>query len=229
MKSTSKLTGQERRAAIIKAVRRVFADKGFDGTTTRELADAAGVSEALLFKHFPNKEALFSAIKLSCCNEQDLGRFEQLQALEPSASTLVLMVHFLVSRIVGGCASREGDQAIFNRLILRSLAEEGEFAGLMLGRLASDWIPKIEECLAAAVATGEAVAGPVLPGLAGWFTHHLAAMIALLGLPATPVVDYGVPRDRLVEQAVWFTLRGMGLKAEAIRRHYNPQALGLFG
>ena len=62
-------------------MRRVFAAKGFDGTTTRELADAAGVSEALLFKHFPNKEALFSAMKLSL-NEQDLGRLERIKQLD---------------------------------------------------------------------------------------------------------------------------------------------------
>jgi len=58
MKTTTKLSSEERRADIVKAVRRVFAEKGFDGTTTRELAYAAGVSEALLFKHFPHKEAL---------------------------------------------------------------------------------------------------------------------------------------------------------------------------
>src|SRR5208282_1171629 len=105
MRATAKLSSDDRRAAIIKAVRRVFAEKGFDGTTTRELADAAGVSEALLFKHFPNKEALFTAMKESCCNEQDVGLFERLTALEPSASTLVLLVHFLVSLIVTGCAA----------------------------------------------------------------------------------------------------------------------------
>src|SRR3982751_6379649 len=68
MKSSSKLSGEERRQAIIRAVRRVFAEKGFHGTTTRELAEAAGVSEALLFKHFPNKEALYSAMQLSWCS-----------------------------------------------------------------------------------------------------------------------------------------------------------------
>src|SRR3954454_6541175 len=98
MKTPPKLSGEERRAAIVHAVRQVFAEKGFHGTTTRALADAAGVSEALLFKHFPTKEALFEAIKLSCCStQQDQGTFERIKALEPSASTLVLMVHFLVS------------------------------------------------------------------------------------------------------------------------------------
>ena len=229
MKSAVKLSSEERRAAIIKAVRTVFAEKGFHGTTTRELAEAAGVSEALLFKHFPNKEALFSDIKLSCCNEQDLGKLERLKTLEPSASTLVLMVHFLVSRIVGGCAARDDEQVILNRLMLRSLAEDGEFARSLLQRLESDWIPKVEECVRAAVAAGEAVARPVRADLGGWFAHHLAAVIMLNLLPATPVVDYGVSRAQLVEQIVWFSLRGLGLKDDAIRRHYNPKALALFG
>src|SRR6516164_2647007 len=102
-KSTTKLSSEDRRTAIIRAVRRVFAERGFHGTTTRALADAAGVSEALLFKHFPNKEALFAAMQLSCCNEGDQDVFGRLFALEPSASTLVLMTHFFVSKVAGEC------------------------------------------------------------------------------------------------------------------------------
>src|SRR3984957_6020711 len=135
MKATAKLSNEERRAAIIKAVRRVFAEKGFDGTTTRELADAAGVSEALLFKHFPNKAALFTAMQAACCTAEDLGIFERIKALEPSASTLVLLVHFLVSRIIGNSRSRDSNQAILNRLMLRSLADDGEFAHVLLRRV----------------------------------------------------------------------------------------------
>jgi AcrR family transcriptional regulator len=228
MKSAPRLSSEERRAAIIKAVRRTFAEKGFHGTTTRELAEAAGVSEALLFKHFPTKEALFAAMQLSCGSEQKLGRIERLKALEPSASTLVLMVHYLVSHIVGGCGSRNEEQDVQNRLMLRSLAEDGEFARLLFQRLGTGWIPKIEKCLQAAVAAGEAVPGHVLPGLGGWFAYHLAEALMLHMLPATAVVDYGLPRDKLVEQAVWFGLRGMGLKEEAIQRYYNPKALALF-
>src|SRR5438094_5872497 len=102
MKSTTaRLSSEERRAAIIKAVRCTFAEKGFHGTTTRELAEAAGVSEALLFKHFPNKEALYSAMQLCCGNEQDPDKLERIKALESSTSTLVLIVHLMVSKTVG--------------------------------------------------------------------------------------------------------------------------------
>ena len=228
MKATARLTSEERRAAIINAVRHVFAEKGFHGTTTRALAESAGVSEALLFKHFPTKEALYLAIKLSCCNEQHLGTYERINALEPSASTLVLLIHFLVSVIVDCEPAREDAQAIQHRLMLRSLAEDGEFARLCLDRLATEWVPKVEECVKAAVAAGEAGSGPVLADVGSWLTYHVAAAARFCALPAMPVVDYGIARKRLVEQIVWFSLRGLGLKEEAIRRYYNPKALALF-
>jgi AcrR family transcriptional regulator len=227
MGTTSKLSAEQRRAAIIRTARRVFADRGFHGTTTRLLAESAGVSEALLFKHFPTKEALFSAIQLSCCNEQDLGHFERLKSLEPSTSTLVLLVHFLVWVILSGKDSPE-EHAVPFRLMLRSLAEDGDLARVLLRPLAEEWVPKVEQCVAAAVAAGDAVPEPVLPGLGAWFAQHITATILLHRLPATPVVDYALPREQLVEQAVWFTLRGLGLRDEAIRRYYNPAALALF-
>ena len=46
-------------------------------------------------------------------------------------------------------------------------------------------------------------------------------------LPATPVVDYRLPLEPLIEQAVWFSLRGMGVSDEAISRYYNPEALAI--
>jgi len=227
MHSTKKLSAQERHAAIIAAVRRVFAEKGFHGTTTRELAKAAGVSEALLFKHFPNKEALYSAMQLTCYQEQDQARVARLRALEPSASTLALIIHFMVSRSVAPPCSVDDAQTIQKRLLARSLAEDGEFARLFLRRVAGDWIPKVEECIRVAVEAGEAVNGPVPRRLGAWFAQHLAAMLKFYLLPAEPVVDYGRPPEDLVSPTVWFVLRGMGLRDEAIRRYYNPQALAL--
>lgn len=227
MRSMTKLSADERHAAIIAAVRRVFSEKGFHGTTTRELAKAAGVSEALLFKHFPNKEALYSAMQLSCYQEQDQTRVERLRALEPSASTLIVILHFMVSRSVTACGRADDEQTIQKRLLVRSLAEDGEFARLYIRRIAKDWMPKLEDCIRVAVAAGEAVEGPVPGRLGAWFAQHLTAMLKFYLLPVEPVVDYGVPREQLVAPAVWFILRGIGLRDEAIKQYYNPQALEL--
>ncbi|MBW4509391.1 MAG: TetR/AcrR family transcriptional regulator [Scytonematopsis contorta HA4267-MV1] len=46
------------RNRILQAAQRLFASQGFDGTTTRDLAQAAGVAEGTLFRHFPNKKAI---------------------------------------------------------------------------------------------------------------------------------------------------------------------------
>lgn len=46
------------RDRIKKAAIKLFAARGFDGTTTRELAEAAGVAEGTLFRHFDNKKAI---------------------------------------------------------------------------------------------------------------------------------------------------------------------------
>jgi AcrR family transcriptional regulator len=51
-----------RREQIVREAMRCFAEKGFRGTTTRELAARIGITEAALYHYFPSKEALYGAI-----------------------------------------------------------------------------------------------------------------------------------------------------------------------
>jgi AcrR family transcriptional regulator len=51
-------TENETRSRILKSAMRLFAKRGFDGTTTKELAEDAGVAEGTLFRHFTNKKAI---------------------------------------------------------------------------------------------------------------------------------------------------------------------------
>ncbi len=48
----------ETRHRILQAAQHLFASRGYDGTTTRDLASAAGVAEGTLFRHFENKKAI---------------------------------------------------------------------------------------------------------------------------------------------------------------------------
>ncbi len=57
----SRLSGQERRKHILESALRLFAEKGFSGTKTREIAELAGISETLIFQHFKTKEDLYRA------------------------------------------------------------------------------------------------------------------------------------------------------------------------
>jgi AcrR family transcriptional regulator len=221
VKTTSKMSGEQRRADILKTVRRVFVEKGFHATTTRELADAAGVSEALIFKHFPNKEALYLAIQMSCFKEEGLKVVERLESLEPSTASLVFLVHDLISHVLGG--QSDEDERLFFRLILRSLMDEGEFTRLAIQGGPAHFVRKVKACVEAAESAGDIVAEPVKAKLGAWFVHQLVSGIMLHSLPAEPVIDYEVSREELVNQATWFCLRGIGLKEEAIQRCWGAK------
>ncbi|HJR06820.1 MAG TPA: TetR/AcrR family transcriptional regulator [Pyrinomonadaceae bacterium] len=60
--SGGRMAGEDRRRQILVVAMRLFSQRGFRGTTTKEIAHAAGVSEAMVFRHFANKEELYSAI-----------------------------------------------------------------------------------------------------------------------------------------------------------------------
>ncbi len=222
MKTSSRMPSADRRTAIISAARMIFVENGFERTTTRSLAEAAGVSEALLFKHFPNKEALYSAIQISCFKEEGEKFIARSQSLEPSSAALVLLVSDLVSHILA--ESRDDEGLLFFRLILRSLMDEGEFTRLAIQGGPSRWVKKVEECIKAANRAGDMLDRPVQANLAGWMVHQLITGILLHTLPREAVIDYGVSHEELVKQVVWFCLRGMGLKEEVIRRCCKSEA-----
>jgi AcrR family transcriptional regulator len=222
MRKRIRLPFRERRQAIVTAVQGAFADKGFDGTTTRELARAAGVSEALLYKHFPSKESLYVAMLEACADGPMATEFTRVLTLPPSTSTLVVLVHFLTSHFVLG---EDPQKTTMHRLALRSLLEDAEFVRLGAKQFGASWIRKVEACITAAVKAGDLKATPVRRDLRAWFVHHLAFALMLHLQPKSPAVDYGISRSTLVIQAVWFILRGMGLEEAAIRRHYHPEAL----
>src|SRR5713226_1005867 len=58
----ARMAGGERRLQILRVAMRLFSQRGFGGATTKEIAMAAGVSEAMVFRHFATKKELCSAI-----------------------------------------------------------------------------------------------------------------------------------------------------------------------
>lgn len=56
-----RISGDERRESILQLTSRAFAERGYDGVRTAELAESAGVSEALIYQHFRTKAELYHA------------------------------------------------------------------------------------------------------------------------------------------------------------------------
>jgi TetR/AcrR family transcriptional regulator len=57
-----RMSSEVRRQQLIRVAISLFSKKGFSGTTTKEIARAAGVTEAIIFRHFPTKDDLYAAI-----------------------------------------------------------------------------------------------------------------------------------------------------------------------
>ncbi len=222
-----RLSAEQRREAIVTAALPLFARKGFANTTTRELAEAAGVSEALIYKHFPSKESLYAEIQNAGCKDKDQG-LEKLAVAEPSTSTLVHIVYYLLRTIVMGKPGDTISWEIKHRMILNSCLEDGEFTRLLYENRFSCCFKKVQACLAAAEVAGDIVECQVSRENRVRFAHHLGAMIAFNHLPRRPVIDYHVAREELLHEVIWFALRGLGLTDKAISRHYNPKALSVF-
>jgi len=74
---TARMSAVDRRTQLLDAALNAFSQKGFNGTTTKEIAAASGVTEAIIFRHFPTKQALYQAVIES---EMACPAFQKLMA-----------------------------------------------------------------------------------------------------------------------------------------------------
>jgi TetR/AcrR family transcriptional regulator len=61
-RSVQRLHATDRGRQLLETALDVFSQKGYQGSTTKEIAAAAGVTEAIIFRHFPTKNDLYSAV-----------------------------------------------------------------------------------------------------------------------------------------------------------------------
>lgn len=222
-KRSTKLPAADRKEAILAAAVPVFARLGRAGATTKEIAQAAGVSEALLYKHFPGKEALYAELESRCLEANAVGG-RLFAGATPSTATLVMGVAVLVQAVFPGIGARQSHEDT-KRLVTSSLLGDGRFAKAFLDRHVKPWIGIFEKSLRAAMAAGDVEKGVHTGKPEIWFVHHLANTLHLISLPEAGVVNYNVTQEELIESAVRFLLRGLGLKNAAVDRYYDPKEI----
>jgi AcrR family transcriptional regulator len=122
----SRQSSTERQASLIQAATTLFAKKGFNGTTTKEIAKAAGVSEALVFKHFPTKRALYAAILAEKVTVSEL-----LSAIEESAKK---RDDRRVFTLIASYRIRPGVDPTLLRLLLFSALEGHELSDMFFSK-----------------------------------------------------------------------------------------------
>src|SRR5437899_3610857 len=112
--NASRMAGGERRLQILRVAMSLFSQRGFRGTTTKEIALAAGVSEAMVFRHFATKEELYSAIldQKACLHDE-----------------------IVPCQAVADAIARKDDRAVFEAMALDALnhhEQDPEFQRLFL-------------------------------------------------------------------------------------------------
>jgi TetR/AcrR family transcriptional regulator len=164
------MSGDERRRQLIDVAIDLFAKKGFGGTTTREIATAAGVTEAIIFRHFATKQDLYQAILDTKCSngfEDSLAAFQGYMDRDDDQG----LFRFLLTKIVA--FDREAPQ--LSRVLLHASLEGNELALMHNSQLALPIGAKFKEYIARRQAAGAlrsmepAVILYALAGIANYF------------------------------------------------------------
>src|SRR5215211_5681234 len=122
--TSARMAGEERRLQILAVAVTLFSQKGFRGTTTKEIAQAAGVSEAMVFRHFATKEELYAAIldHKACAS----GRFEPAEMAADGIRRKDDRAVF--EALALGALNHHEHDPEFQRLLLHSALEKHELA-----------------------------------------------------------------------------------------------------
>lgn len=207
---TRRVPREIRKAGIIEAAAALFSEKGFNGTKTREIAAYAGVSEALIFKHFPSKEDLYDAI---LAEESPVPRLiSQIKKLAEQRKD-VEVFRTIAETIVGG----EPDGQLM-RLILFSALENHELSDMFF----HNHIRCFYDMLAGYIQQriNEGAFHPVSPiiaarGFMGMLIYH-----RLL----TVLFDAKIPQNATEISETFVTIMMNGIRAS--RKQNQPQTSG---
>jgi AcrR family transcriptional regulator len=118
------MSAEDRKLQILRVAVSLFSQKGFGGTTTKEIAQAAGVSEAMVFRHYATKQELYSAILDHKACSGDAMNPEQMvaEALKQKDDRAVF------ERLALGALNHHECDPEFQRLLLHSALEGHELA-----------------------------------------------------------------------------------------------------
>jgi AcrR family transcriptional regulator len=146
--STRRHASQRRRAPqIMEAAARVFAERGFHGATTQDIADVLGIKQASLYYYFSSKEA---ALELVCLRGVE-GFFEAAKAIaarpESARKRLALLINSHLSPLV--------DRADFVKVFLNERQHLPTESRRRIGRWSRGLERIFEEVIKEGIAKGE--------------------------------------------------------------------------
>jgi TetR/AcrR family transcriptional regulator len=210
------MPGEDRRRQLLRVAVDSFARNGFSGTKTKDIAAAAGVSEAILFRHFASKEDLYHAIldekEATMGSERLLAEMNELAERRDDRGLFRHMARRIVSSFQ--------EDAPFHRLLLYASLEGHLLAdlfherfGLPMGDFLSRYI---------ALRQTEGAFRDCDPGAAVMFVMgsiiHYAMARHVLGAKKFPADE-----EAVMEQLVDLAFSGLEQRPEADRTAKGKQ------
>jgi TetR/AcrR family transcriptional regulator len=132
------MSGDKRREQILQTAFDLFSHKGFSGTTTKDIARGAGVSEATVFKHFSSKEELYGAILEAKKCAEGLHQFpwegnEKMLVAMEAEDDFGVFYHFALQAL-----EKHQSDVAFMRLLFYSALEEHQLAERFFGEFVAE-------------------------------------------------------------------------------------------
>lgn len=120
----ARMSAEERKLQILRVAVSLFSQRGFGGTTTKEIAQAAGVSEAMVFRHYATKQELYSAIldHKACSGDSMNPELMVAEALKQKDDRAVF------EQLALGALDHHECDPEFQRLLLHAALEGHELA-----------------------------------------------------------------------------------------------------
>ena len=168
------MPAEDRRRQLIEAAIELFSRKGFAGTTTKEIAAAAGVTEAIVFRHFANKQELYSAILNRIQNGEEVGDWLVLAQRYMDAKDDAGLIRSIMEKIVASIAR----EPRFERLMILASMEGHELAEIHMRQFALPIGERLVEYFAQRQQEGAMAAGSphsmllLIAGSAQFFALH---------------------------------------------------------
>lgn len=125
-----KMSFEERKKQILKIAFDLFAKNGFKKTTTKTIAEKAGISEALLYKHFSSKKELYESIR-NYTKKQINEIINKLPAKNAEINKIEDLKNYLYNFILNFLKLTEKKSKLI-RLIMYAKLEDPEFSSLMI-------------------------------------------------------------------------------------------------
>ena len=200
----TRMSGEDRRRQLIEVAIDLFSRKGFGGTTTKEIAAAAGVTEAIIFRHFATKQDFYKAILDYKCAVGGAGEWIAGAQAFMDANDDAGLFRYLISKIVE--VYREDPQ--FERLLLHAALEGHELAMMHHNQLALPIGAKFKEYILRrqeAGAVRECEPGVVLFALAG-IPQFYAMQKYMYRYGELPYSD-----DQVIESFLLILMNGIGV------------------